>query len=112
MTRASKVWWMDSRLDTAVYWLGTPWDWQAAAACRRADGNLFFGPEREPLAARRDRERRAKAICATCPVSEFCRAHALAYREPYGVWGGLTERERAVIWAAVDAQQASGGDPA
>ena len=29
-----------------------------------------------------------------CPVRAECAAHALAVREPYGVWGGLTEDER------------------
>lgn len=29
-----------------------------------------------------------------CPVRAQCAAHALAVREPYGVWGGLTEDER------------------
>jgi WhiB family transcriptional regulator, redox-sensing transcriptional regulator len=91
--------------------LGMPWDWQAAAACRLIDSALFFGPEREPLAARQRREQEAKAVCATCRVVERCRGHALTYREPYGVWGGLTERDRAAIWAATDTRQAA-GDPA
>ena len=33
---------------------------------------------------------------------EQCRTHALAVREPYGVWGGLTEEERAAHYAEVD----------
>ncbi|HSK36683.1 MAG TPA: WhiB family transcriptional regulator [Actinomycetota bacterium] len=88
-----------------------PWDWRAAAACRLADSSLFFGPERELAAARRLREQQAKAICATCAVIEPCRIHALVQREPYGVWGGLTERERAAIWAVADPREASGDDP-
>ncbi len=46
----------------------------------------------------RDRADRAKAICQLCPVLEQCRRHALAAREPYGVWGGLTEEERRELW--------------
>jgi WhiB family redox-sensing transcriptional regulator len=36
----------------------------------------------------------AKSICRSCPVRAQCAAHALAAREPYGVWGGFTETER------------------
>jgi WhiB family transcriptional regulator, redox-sensing transcriptional regulator len=38
----------------------------------------------------------AKAMCETCPLLETCRAWAL-HNEPYGVWGGLSERERRVV---------------
>jgi WhiB family redox-sensing transcriptional regulator len=41
----------------------------------------------------------AKAICAACPVLAQCRDHALKTREPYGVWGGLGEEDREVIYA-------------
>lgn len=37
---------------------------------------------------------RAKAVCQVCPVVGECRAYALQIREPYGIWGGLTETER------------------
>ena len=42
----------------------------------------------------------AKAVCRTCPVRAECAAHALAAREPYGVWGGFTEAERLRLLAA------------
>jgi WhiB family redox-sensing transcriptional regulator len=58
------------------------------------DSGVFFHPERERGPAKADREARAKAICARCPVRDPCRRHALAAEEPYGVWGGLTEAER------------------
>jgi WhiB family redox-sensing transcriptional regulator len=58
------------------------------------DGATFFHPWNERGPARDEREQRAKAICATCPVIAECAAHALAVREAYGVWGGLTEHER------------------
>ena len=45
------------------------------------------------------RDAAAKAVCASCPVLAQCRAHALEVREPYGVWGGLTEDEREAIYA-------------
>ncbi len=70
------------------------WEWQYQGACREMDTELFFHPEGERGAARRRRADAAKAICATCPVLDKCREHALAAQEPYGVWGGLTEEER------------------
>lgn len=36
-------------------------------------------------------------MCARCPVALECHRYALAVREPYGVWGGLTEEERRVL---------------
>ncbi|MDT3767194.1 WhiB family transcriptional regulator [Gleimia hominis] len=70
------------------------WDWQFQAACRDMDTELFFHPEGERGSTRRRRAEAAKAICATCPVLEQCREHALRVMEPYGVWGGMTEEER------------------
>src|SRR5690606_42121029 len=69
------------------------WDWQLLAACRGVDSSLFFHPEGERGAARSARENSAKEVCMRCPVRAECAAHALAVREPYGVWGGLTEDE-------------------
>jgi hypothetical protein len=70
------------------------WDWQLVAACRGVDSSLFFHPEGERGAARSARETAAKEVCMRCPVRAECATHALAVREPYGVWGGLTEDER------------------
>jgi WhiB family redox-sensing transcriptional regulator len=47
-----------------------------------------------------DRRRRidaAKAICGSCPVVAECRTHALTVQEPYGIWGGMSERDRAAL---------------
>jgi WhiB family redox-sensing transcriptional regulator len=68
------------------------------AACRGLDSEMFFHPEGERGSAKEARERAAKKLCATCPVIMECRAHALKVREPFGVWGGLTESERQVIY--------------
>jgi WhiB family redox-sensing transcriptional regulator len=76
------------------------WDWQLRGACRGMDNAVFFHPERERGAAKVERELRAKAVCGTCPVIAQCRRYALAVQEPYGVWGGLTAAERALIGAA------------
>jgi WhiB family transcriptional regulator, redox-sensing transcriptional regulator len=70
------------------------WDWQLVAACRGVDSSLFFHPEGERGAARSAREASAKEVCMRCPVRAECATHALTVREPYGVWGGLTEDER------------------
>lgn len=73
------------------------WDWQRHAACRHLPEAVFFHPEHERGILRQRRENQAKAICAHCPVRPECRSHALAAREPYGVWGGLGEHERQVL---------------
>ena len=70
------------------------WDWPLHGACRGEDSDLFFHPEGERGPSREARESAAKAVCATCPVLAACAAHALAVREPYGVWGGMSEDER------------------
>jgi len=79
------------------------WDWQLDSACRGLDSDIFYHPDGERGSARERRVATAKAICAACPVIAQCRAHALKTKEPYGVWGGLGEEDREVIYA----QQAS-----
>ncbi|GAB3237426.1 WhiB family transcriptional regulator [Kineosporia babensis] len=76
------------------------WEWQLDGACRTADPRVFFHPEGERGPARRQRDVAAKSVCARCPVLAQCRSHALQVREPYGVWGGLTEDERESIYAS------------
>lgn len=75
------------------------WDWQLKGSCRGADPELFFHPEGERGPSRRNRDLAAKAICVRCPVLAQCAEHALVVREPYGVWGGLTEDEREAYYA-------------
>ena len=70
------------------------WEWQQQGACRGSDTELFFHPEGERGPRRANRETAAKAVCSACPVLLACREHALSVREPYGVWGGLSEHER------------------
>jgi WhiB family redox-sensing transcriptional regulator len=72
-----------------------PWAWQQEAACARLDTDLFFHRSGERGEGFQTRERAAKRVCARCPVLDECRRYALEAREPYGVWGGLTEDERA-----------------
>ena len=73
----------------------TNWAWQDAAACRGKEILLFFGPDGERQPERDVRERKAKAVCASCPVRAECLAYAISRPEKYGVWGGLNEEERA-----------------
>lgn len=73
------------------------WNWQIEGSCRSMDNALFFHPDDERGQARARREAQAKAICQRCPVLDKCREHALAVHEPYGIWGGLSERERREI---------------
>ncbi|MFF4321643.1 WhiB family transcriptional regulator [Streptomyces sp. NPDC001568] len=79
---------------------GTPhqnWDWQSRAACRELGSAPFFHPAGERGEEREERDEAAKRICGTCPVRAACLEHALQTREPFGVWGGLTEEERRAL---------------
>lgn len=59
---------------------------------------MFFPPPQfERKAERNERERRAKDICASCPVTHECLDYAVSIREPHGIWGGLNEAERRVL---------------
>jgi hypothetical protein len=60
-------------------------------ACRSHPGVDFFSDSKVANAA-------AKRICAVCPLIVPCRAYALENHEKYGVWGGLTPRERSATW--------------
>jgi WhiB family transcriptional regulator, redox-sensing transcriptional regulator len=61
--------------------------WMLEARCLDADPEAFF-PEKGGST------REAKRICAACPVREDCLDHALSNDERFGIWGGLSERER------------------
>jgi WhiB family redox-sensing transcriptional regulator len=67
--------------------------WRSAAACLSADPELFFPVSQAGKALEEAAE--AKAICAGCAVRSECLAFALRTRQPYGIWGGMTEEERA-----------------
>jgi WhiB family redox-sensing transcriptional regulator len=71
------------------------WGWQFAGACRNADTALFFSAEGERGSRRESREAAAKAVCRRCQVRPECAAHALGAREAHGVWGGMSEMDRA-----------------
>ena len=61
--------------------------WYERAACLDKDADCFF-PEKGGST------RAAKRICQTCTVVTECLEYALANDERFGIWGGLSERER------------------
>ncbi len=64
-------------------------DWTTSAACRTSDPDALFVQGAE--------QNRAKAVCLACPVRTECLADALDNRIEFGVWGGMTERERRAL---------------
>ena len=61
--------------------------WQEKALCAQTDPEAFF-PEKGGST------REAKRICLGCEVRDACLDYALANDERFGIWGGLSERER------------------
>lgn len=80
------------------------WFWQEHGSCRDADPLLFFHPQNERGSSRIRRDRAAKMVCAGCPVRMECADYAVRAREPYGVWGGLSEEDREHIYARLDSR--------
>jgi WhiB family transcriptional regulator, redox-sensing transcriptional regulator len=66
---------------------GDALSWQADSLCAQTDPEAFF-PEKG--GSTRD----AKKICGSCEVRTQCLQYALANDERFGIWGGLSERER------------------
>src|SRR5258707_14586237 len=64
-------------------------DWTARAACKGTDPDELF--------VQGAAQNRAKLICRGCPVRTECLADALDNRIEFGVWGGMTERERRAL---------------
>jgi len=62
-------------------------DWHERALCAQTDPEAFF-PEKGGST------REAKKICTGCEVRSECLTYALAHDERFGIWGGLSERER------------------
>lgn len=74
--------------------------WQVRASCRGPQAAIFFPPSHfERKEEKEARERRAKAICQSCPVRKPCLDYALGIKEPHGIWGGLNEMERKLLLA-------------
>ena len=60
--------------------------WVSKALCRETDPDELF--------VRGAAQREAAVICRHCPVMQECGAEALDNKVEYGVWGGMTERQR------------------
>jgi len=66
-------------------------DWASAAVCKQASPDELF--------VRGAEQHRAKLVCGGCPVRTECLAEALDNEIEWGVWGGMTERERRAVLA-------------
>lgn len=64
-------------------------EWITQAKCRVGDPDALF--------VRGAEQRKAAVICRHCPVVTECRADALDNKVEFGVWGGLTERQRRAL---------------
>lgn len=80
--------------------------WKEYANCLGVDPDLFF-----PTRGQSTRE--AKAVCRGCVVVDDCLEFALVNGEKFGIWGGLSERERRRIrrQRAVERQQTASQEP-
>ena len=64
-------------------------EWVSKALCRSSDPDeLFVGGAAQ---------KKATAICRHCPVVAECLADALDHHMEWGIWGGLTERQRRAL---------------
>jgi WhiB family redox-sensing transcriptional regulator len=64
-------------------------DWAPLGRCAGADPDALFVQGKA--------QRAAKVVCKGCPVVTECLADALDNRTEFGVWGGMTERERRAL---------------
>ena len=64
-------------------------EWASRGACKSSSADELF--------VQGSAQNRAKQICGGCPVRTECLADALDSRVEFGVWGGMTERERRAL---------------
>ena len=64
-------------------------DWSSKARCNETRPDALF--------VRGAQQNRAKQLCSACPVKTECLAEALDHQVEWGVWGGMTERERRAL---------------
>ncbi|GAB3265028.1 WhiB family transcriptional regulator [Kineosporia babensis] len=63
--------------------------WATQGACRKSDPDALF--------VQGAAQNRAKLVCMSCPVRTECLSDALDHKIEFGVWGGMTERERRAL---------------
>ena len=78
---------MDTAMMEVVEEEGEQLSWQERALCAQTDPEAFF-PEKGGST------REAKKVCVGCEVRAECLEYALDHDERFGIWGGLSERER------------------
>ena len=64
-----------------------PRNWMDLGACQEVDGDVFY-PEKG------DSNRAAKKVCSGCFVRSQCLEYALATNQQWGIWGGVSARQR------------------
>jgi WhiB family transcriptional regulator, redox-sensing transcriptional regulator len=75
---------------TLPFGAAVPGPWQDRALCAETDPAAFFPEKGEP-------SRPAKRVCMACEVRAECLDYALETDQKFGVWGGLSERERRLL---------------
>jgi WhiB family transcriptional regulator, redox-sensing transcriptional regulator len=75
--------------ESVPFTAGSTFDWRHSARCRDDDPETLF--------VQGAQQRDAREVCKACPVRTECLAHALDNRIRFGVWGGMTERERKAL---------------
>jgi WhiB family transcriptional regulator, redox-sensing transcriptional regulator len=83
-------------------------EWQAYAACLGMDLDVFYSSGSPGTRRTPDLLREAEAVCAGCEVRRECLEYGYAVSEGYGIWGGLTERQRKKIESGTGAKSRDG----
>jgi WhiB family redox-sensing transcriptional regulator len=78
---------VDDAMLADIFGLPEEASWQERSLCAQTDPEAFF-PEKGGST------REAKRICTGCEVRSECLEYALEHDERFGIWGGLSERER------------------
>ena len=74
--------------------MGGPEGWRRRGVCNGMDPATFYPESGES-------PKDAQRVCSTCPLKKTCLLESLRTQEHYGVWGGLTERERRKLQRAL-----------
>lgn len=62
-------------------------EWRDEALCAQTDPDLF-------VIDKGDSSAQARKVCAECPVADFCLQWALDNNEQYGIYGGMSRKQR------------------
>ena len=72
-------------------------EWQDDAACRGEDPAIFFIDRGAGRPGHQDAAAPAREFCWRCPVRDACLEYALVNNEAFGIWGGLTIKQRLAL---------------